>query len=466
MGGFGHGPMGRGPFGESDWGTAVFWSSLPDAHREYDKNNGDALYKFVMGLADATDLVRRNARRFPDQRDPRRVQTRHAYNEAVTIDEDETLFVSASESANGRAYMEIMLLTGDISRVAPGWLLVAQNRAYSVFGVRKADGAGVTPGTLLVYGDTLPTGTMYVRPPEVISFLGRDFGVEVDGNEPEFFQRSTVYDAVKWYNQKGTSLGIQLRASVAGFQATVKSLYRIDSSYVSSIDTQDVFEIPEGSGAWYTNVRPRVVRFDEIMADLLPLDHDCTSGDPSIGATTVVSVTDLGDGTVRVDFDDDTLLPILSAESIDGWYLYGPDSAGNDTEVFFDAIGSGSSHPYIVVPADAEPELDDYDVRYRCSLNVECGWCQTHSVRIELVVTDPTLLADSAALEGAFDRLIRKLGGLIPAHVDIAQLVFVAESTATITLTSTVTSETWTMDLFDDAAADSQSLDGYTVTSQ
>ena len=83
--GFGWGSFGAGGFGEARWSYEAFWKSLPDTHREEDRFNDDLLFKLIQGWAKATDLLRRQARTLPDQRDARRARTRFNENAEITI---------------------------------------------------------------------------------------------------------------------------------------------------------------------------------------------------------------------------------------------------------------------------------------------------------------------------------------------------------------------------------------------
>lgn len=104
---------------------------------------------------------------------------------------------------------------------------------------------------------------------DLIVYLGRTIGVEIDDSEPEEFQRSLVGAAVQFYRIKGTDDSYRIRGKISGFDVDVFNLFRIDASYVPLFDPVDVFEIPTGSGVFYTDQEPGSVSGT-------PTEIDCT----------------------------------------------------------------------------------------------------------------------------------------------------------------------------------------------
>lgn len=470
--GFGRGPFGEGPFGESRWGYEVFWSSLPAAHRLADKANDDYLQKFMLSLADVSDRLRRDARDWPEQKDPRRSRTRFNRTMQIVIDAPSAEFISAADSDDGRAYISLLytsVIPSDdtfaigVDLVFPGWVLEAGNRTYPV---RFIDKNGTE---LQVYGDVtdgVPTGTLTLRPPSMIARLGYEYDVRVDGYEPEYFQRSTVYDSVKWYNLKGTANGFVLRGLVAGFDVTVVKLYRISGDWTDWLGPSHVFEIPDGSGNFYTDYAPKFYRYDDIHADVIPLDQHCETYTPplwSMNVTTVTPGTGSGEYLLDGSFTTDNPIsggPWVITEDADPTRAYHIENASDYRDVVGPPFGGGGFTAMSVISLDQAPATGTYTLTYDCQIEMSCDWCQSHKVEVILV---PTALLTPASLEGAFDRLLRKLEELVPAHVELVRIVFTESASAELELSALPVSQSLVFALFDDDAADVHPVDDFTI---
>jgi hypothetical protein len=470
--GFGRGAFGHGPFGEARWGYETLWNSVPAVHKTLDTDNDDLLQKFMLGIADATDLLRRQARWWPDQKDARVSRTRFDFNIDITLGSD-SVFVSAAESEDGRSY--IILEVSSETQISdepfvvgtdylfPGWTLEAENRTYFVRKYEKQT------KVLEVYGDVtdgVPAGaTQRLRPPSMIARLGYEYNVEVDGNEPEDFQRSTVYDAVKWFNLKGTVDGIQLRARVAGFDAEVISLYRIGGDYSDWIGPDNVVEIPDGSGNFYSSLGPALFKFDDIAADVLPLDGHCDITVQPVWTYNITSSTfDSVSGLWTMIGTFTTDQPVGGATGGGRWLM---TNDADPTESYFienpqnlSGVTTGlNAVTAVYAPDGVTPSNGDYTVTYECLEEPTCSWCKSYKIQLVLTIVDPQLIGNAKALEGAFDRLLRKLDELIPAHVELTQIVFTESTTAELEISVTSLSQTFEFPNYDDIAADVQPTD-------
>lgn len=93
----------------------------------------------------------------------------------------------------------------------------------------------------------------------LLVYLGQTISVNLDDAEPDEFRRSLVGGAVQFYRIKGTLQSYRIRGKISGFDVTVRPLYRIDPAYVPLFDISNIFELPFGSGNFYTDLEPGTV---------------------------------------------------------------------------------------------------------------------------------------------------------------------------------------------------------------
>jgi hypothetical protein len=107
-----------------------------------------------------------------------------------------------------------------------------------------------------------------------------------------------VNSAFNLWDLKGTDDGYQFLAKIAGFTVSVDALYRIAESYSVTLPVSNVYELPGGSGKFYTDLDPHRPRLDDLPLDDLPLDVFCAEWDvgfPSVvQAVTITGVTNIG----------------------------------------------------------------------------------------------------------------------------------------------------------------------------
>lgn len=432
--GFGRSRFGHGPFGEADYAHNTFWLGVPALYRD---NDPDGLFETLLrGYGAIADRLRHKIRDLPLNRDPLHIRTR--YNEVVSIVITGSVVTLAEDSEDGQAYItfEVSVPTlPNMDPVGPGWIMEAAERNYFVRSVAKVD------GVFTVFGDDVPgASAQTLRPPSLIQHLGHDFGLEIDGHEPEGFQRSLVSEVVKWYNLKGTEKGIRLRADLAGFEATVRRLYRIDDGYVPLIPVANLFEL--ATDEFYTDIEPGFVLFDDIPADIVPADTLC-SITPVTFPITVTLVTVVGD---QFRLTVSTALTMIANEDSDHWKV----TLGAD-EFYVESIDLSGG--FLYVAGSITPVAGAYTLEYDCPEVVTCGWCPTYKVLLDLVPTDPDLLSSPTALDGAFDRLIVKIDEILPAHVQVVYTLVTEEETF-IAVEVDGPSETYVFDSYDDIPAD------------
>ena len=103
---------------------------------------------------------------------------------------------------------------------------------------------------------------------DILRYLGRNYGQEIDDAEPIEFARSLVNNAILLYQIKGTRDSYRVRGKISGFDVTVYNLYKFDPVYAPYLSVEDIFEIPSGSGRLYTDVAPGSVSG-------VPMDAGC-----------------------------------------------------------------------------------------------------------------------------------------------------------------------------------------------
>lgn len=86
-----------------------------------------------------------------------------------------------------------------------------------------------------------------VHAPTLLTFLARDFDIEVDTQESESRQRSFVRNVAQWTQLKGTAKGYELSGGISGFNVAVEALWRICQDYYETLPftSTDVFEVGE-----------------------------------------------------------------------------------------------------------------------------------------------------------------------------------------------------------------------------
>lgn len=91
---------------------------------------------------------------------------------------------------------------------------------------------------------------------DLIVYLGRSFGVEIDDAEPPDFRRSLVGGAILFYRIKGTLESYKIRGKISGFDVSVFQLFKLAPMFVPLIPSDDLFNIPTGSSDFYTDLPP------------------------------------------------------------------------------------------------------------------------------------------------------------------------------------------------------------------
>jgi hypothetical protein len=326
---------------------------------------------------------------------------------------------------------------GRASRV----LSVTSNLALVLEGPYQGSTTGLAVSSVVTQG---VRGAAVIRPPALIQFLGEDFGLEVDTHEPESFQRSSVHDISQWLSLKGAQKSYDIIAKIAGYRAVAYALWRLDT-VPSALPLNEVFEVPPGSGKFYTTLDPLRPRFDEIAADTIPLDLFCwetpdwttdgitpppgplpdgTSVDDAISSYTqampILSATDLTGGRWRVRVGPADMHTVAA---IGFWYAEFPTIPG--VKHFLETLpveGLPGEWEFEILAGTAPNFGTEANASYQCRIAPSCGYCRASVIRVEVVPVEVFSDPD-ALLDGVLERLVAKILGVIPAHVRVTEVV-------------------------------------------
>lgn len=452
MAGFGHWPFGEGPFGSFDWSKQVLFRDLPEIDRRLDSENPDApLETWADSCKPLFDELLTFAREFETLRDPDYVRTQFQDRISVTL-------LSADVEESGRT-VRVTVDDPDpsdpfvpLGRTSVGWLLTdADGREFTVNQVHKLSNAIIITGNILPTTGASPAGDAIIQPPSLIGLLGGDYGVSIDQHDPEVFQRSMVRNAWQLFGMKGGQKGYEVVGKMAGYDVVALPLWRINP-VPSAIPSGHVYEIPSGSGKFYTDHVPARPLFDAVAADVIPLDKFCweepdwttdgitpppgplpdgTSVQEAIGSytqgLTITAAVSLGAGLWRITVNGGADLWPIAA--IGQWYATFT-GVGADTGQFWFEVDpvdiGGGSWTFDVMAGTAPTFGATVDLDYECQEETSCDYCRASLIRIEVRPTE-ILNEPDALLDGILERLRDRILAIVPIHVRIADIVHIVD---------------------------------------
>lgn len=307
----------------------------------------------------------------------------------------------------------------------------------------------------------LPYNLRFHRPGLLLG-LTEDFGITFDDNDPEFHQRSTVQNVVKYLEKKGSLKGYQIRGETMGFDIKAEGMFALCEDW-SHIPSWSKITIP-GSSTVYTTIAPLFARFDEIRADyefedpgtgaILPLmdslmytDGSADGMSPSFAwskCTQVVAIeseTTLPSGhtilvslgfsegrVVIIDWgaSDRTVYGDLATGSFSFSLIVGGPVAWIDNESY--DPGTNRSTIVVGIP-DGAPAIGLGEACVSYSPEVprsDCCWCRTHYVSIIATPTAELIEGydgDGKKIDDALTRLLPRLvAEQVPIHCEVAKL--------------------------------------------
>lgn len=437
MPGFGSGSFGSGPFGAYDWAWRVLYRDWPYIDRRLDEEGDGALQRWAESTIPLFSELLTFGRDFEQLRDPDGIRTQYQDNLSITIAS------SAEEVANRTVRVEVVDPDPSdplvpLGRTSVGWILIdADGQEFVVNEVHKLSAA------FTIKGNILPAaGAATLRPPALIGFLGEDYGLTIDQHDAEVFQRRFAKSAFQWLSLKGTQRAYRIIGLVAGYDVTASQLWSISAAAAGAFPSGNVFEVPVGSGIWFTDLAQTLPLFDEVAADIVPTDAWCwddagsgqTYGE-SIGAdlqTMTVTGTSYNATTGRwtVTFDENVagdMAAIASAGFVtdieaSGWYATFPagDSGSYPLEADPVAIG-GLSYSIEVVGLAGLTVGATVSIDYDCPIVPTCNYCPSSAIRVTMT-PDEVLNEPETLLDNALERMVRKIQLVVPIHVRLTQL--------------------------------------------
>lgn len=209
-----------------------------------------------------------------------------------------------------------------------------------------------------------------------------------------------------------------------------------------------LFEAPPGSGKLYTSLAPFRPFFDEIAADVVPLDFFCfeeplwttdaiTPPDPSppdgtsvedaIGIDTqglsIISTTPLGGGRHEIRVGPSA--EVANVVGVGSWYADFPTIPG--VRHFLETIPvEGPPGEWVFeILAGLSPAFGaTVNLGYQCRPAASCDFCRASVLRVEVtpaeIFTEP-----DAILDGGLARLVSKIEQVIPVHVRLTDIVHI-----------------------------------------
>ncbi len=140
------------------------------------------------------------------------------------------------------------------------------NFTSGVMSIRTASAAVIAADSLRITylsATVVPPDDALVSGQNILSFLGSDYGVDIDRRDPEIYQRSFVYHAHELWSKKGTVDGYAMMGRLAGYHVKATNLYRISSENTASIPSGHLFteagypELSENPGYYLgTSISP------------------------------------------------------------------------------------------------------------------------------------------------------------------------------------------------------------------
>lgn len=278
----------------------------------------------------------------------------------------------------------------------------------------------------------------------LLNRLSLNFGFSNDQNEPTVAQRSAIADIFKWLELKATARSYEIRSEIAGFTAEVTGLYKIPASIAIGLPADRTYYNLNGEGNHFTDIAPRALNFDDIVADAAPLDIYCyedTSPDglsegaafaDSIGTVNVASVTgSAGDWEVTGSI-------VASEHDVAATYDSGRFYIDDGTDSFFVDEEVSYSAPTWVFKTTSitEPSTGGYTLKYDCPYADSCQWCRVSLIVVKAASIESILGGSDINL--AAQRLFSKLEEVVPVHVK--QAVFLLDLSDSVDASPTTVS--------------------------
>lgn len=94
---------------------------------------------------------------------------------------------------------------------------------------------------------------------DILRYLGSTISITIDDSEPEEFHRSLVGNAIPMFRIKGTRESYRIRGKISGYDVVVVNMYHVAPVYLPLFEPEDIFELPIGSGEYFTDLPPGTI---------------------------------------------------------------------------------------------------------------------------------------------------------------------------------------------------------------
>lgn len=440
MPGFGLGSFGSGFFGEDYWEEHVLWEDMPERRRARDsvKEGGeDFLRDFTDALIPSMRMLRHHIRDFFDLRNPWTCRTRYDNRheiEFVDIEEH-----NADSTDPDERWLSLYIEGAPIEEASRTWIIESQDTAFKrwvVERIYKLDSSptvtNVDNWRVVIQGseDKPVIGTKYwFHSQEQIVSLGADYGEEID----QYFQEDRQRSQILYHDQrrmwKGTQTGYENQCKLYGFIVTLTHLWRVRCGLETTVAGwgHPVYEIPLGSGHYYTPWIPYRPRYDDIAGDVIPADTFCDrpefTGVIPLGPWPISSAT-----AFTTPYAGWEVLLTAPAGALDAitwpgrWYIQVPDGSGGFYNYYLEAIPEyvGPALWRLMVSGAGVPPSGPVLLRYDCPVWLDCCACGTNKISVDLEYDPAVALTDRERIY-VFERVVDALYDRKPIHVEFAR---------------------------------------------
>jgi len=443
MPGFGHGPFGSGYFGEWTWEEEVLWRDLPERRRARDVDQGESFMRnFVDVLTPSVRMLREHIRDFFSLRNPWTVRTRYNDRHDVKIVDIEEH--NADSTDPDERWLSIYIEGAPIEEASRTWVIESQDTAFKQWVVERVYKLDSSPTVtnvdnwrVVIKGTEDPptVGTQYwFHPQEQISLLAADYGIDLDQYFDEARQRSQVLHHDQRRMWRGTQNGYEQVAKLYGFIVTLTHLWRVRCGWETTVAAwgHPVYEIPLGSGKYYTPYGPPLrPLFDEIAADVIPTDIFCdrpefTSVFP-LGPFPISSATAFTSPYAGWEVIVSAPANAFDAVGWPGhWYTAVPDGLGGYYNYFMESLPHylGAGAWKLTFSGAGVPPSGTLSLGYDCPVWLDCCYCGTHKISVELEYDPASTLTDRERIY-VFERVVDELYDSKPVHVEFARFALI-----------------------------------------
>lgn len=420
--GFGYGEFGGGPFGAADVAKRLTWD-LPVPEITKSKDNGqleaytdsirDALYDLFYKASSMDEL-------------------RLAYDTVASQDLQVVLNVDKVQNLGGLV-KRFFINDDDVSSllavyprsaagIDDGWSVFYNGTDFRIETVNAKEGYFDA-----VMDVVLPLAQITIRPPNILSMLARERGMTVDEGDPSDYTRRAAYRHMTIRDWKVTRLMFAMVGKIYGFDVLVDNLYCINQNIYNRLIVSDpgkAFEIPAGSGKYFTTIEPRGFYYDTVPADYVAADESADVSYP----ISWNGVIDEGANVYCLLIDNlySSFLEPITPSSI----TVITDSSGNQytIESIRPPAGLITQWQVCIIAAAAPPSVDigtfKFVAKHICRPDWKPAAAYLMDVSPNEVLTEP-----GADLQRLKERMFNKLIKYVPIHIRLVERIFSLVST-------------------------------------